>query len=47
MIAAPPNPIVALRRAESIMGTIVSIDVRPPLVDPDVLDAVFNQLRAA
>lgn len=35
----------SIRRVESIMGTAVSIDVREPLVDPDVLDAVFEHLR--
>jgi thiamine biosynthesis lipoprotein len=35
----------SMRRVESIMGTTVSIDVREPLVDPAVLDAVVEQLR--
>ena len=35
----------ALRRVESIMGTTVSIDVRPPLVRPAILDQVTEQLR--
>jgi thiamine biosynthesis lipoprotein len=39
--AAAPS----MRRVESIMGTTVSVDVRPPLVGPEVLDAVFDQLR--
>ena len=34
-----------LRRVESVMGTTVSIDVRPPLVAPVVLDQVVDQLR--
>ena len=34
-----------MRRVESIMGTTVSIDVRPPLVPDAVLDAVVDQLR--
>src|SRR4051794_10774652 len=34
-----------MRRVESIMGTTVSIDVREPLVEPAVLDAVVEQLR--
>lgn len=34
-----------MRRVESIMGTTVSIDVRPPLIAPDVLEAVTEQLR--
>ena len=42
MIAAGPS---SMRRVESIMGTTVSIDVRPPLVDPLVLDEVIEQLR--
>ena len=36
-----------MRRVETIMGTTVSIDVRAPLVPPDVLDAVVDQLRDA
>jgi thiamine biosynthesis lipoprotein len=35
----------SMRRVEGIMGTTVSIDVRPPLVGPEVLDAVIEQLR--
>jgi thiamine biosynthesis lipoprotein len=35
----------SMRRVESIMGTTVSIDVRPPLVAPEVIDAVIDQLR--
>ncbi len=35
----------SMRRVESIMGTTVSIDVRPPYVGPEVLDAVVAQLR--
>lgn len=42
MIAAEPS---SLRRVESIMGTTVSIDVRPPLVAPGILDDVVEQLR--
>ena len=34
-----------LRRVEPIMGTTVSIDVRAPLVPPEVLDDVVEQLR--
>lgn len=34
-----------LRRVETVMGTKVSIEVRPPLVSSDVLDAVMSQLR--
>jgi thiamine biosynthesis lipoprotein len=34
-----------LRRVEPVMGTTVSIDVRPPLVSVDVLDAVVAQLH--
>lgn len=41
---APAVPI-AMRRVEAIMGTTVSIDVRPPLVEPAVLDAVVEHLR--
>ena len=33
------------RRVESIMGTVVSIDVHEPFVAPEVLDAVVAQLR--
>jgi thiamine biosynthesis lipoprotein len=35
----------SMRRVESIMGTTVSIDIRPPHVDPVVLDEVVDQLR--
>ena len=35
----------SMRRVESIMGTTVSIDVRPPLVEAAVLDAVVEQLQ--
>jgi thiamine biosynthesis lipoprotein len=41
-VPSPPSQ----RRAEEIMGTVVSIDVREPFVTPEVLDAVFDQLRA-
>ena len=34
-----------MRRVESLMGTIVSIEVQPPLVPVPVLDAVVDQLR--
>ena len=36
-----------MRRVETIMGTTVSIDVRAPLVPPEVLGAVVDQLRDA
>ena len=42
MIAVGPP---TLRRVESIMGTTVSIDVRPPLIDPVVIDEAVEQLR--
>jgi len=42
MIATGPS---SLRRVEAIMGTTVSIDVRPPLVASRVLDDVIDQLR--
>jgi len=35
----------AIRRVEPLMGTTVSLDIRPPLVSPDVIDDVFDQLR--
>ena len=35
----------SLRRVEFVMGTAVSVDVREPFVSPEVLDAVFDQLR--
>ena len=35
----------SMRRVESIMGTTVSIDIRPPHVEPAVLDEVVEQLR--
>jgi thiamine biosynthesis lipoprotein len=35
----------SLRRVEPLMGTVVSIDVRPPLVPERVLDDVFEHLR--
>lgn len=34
-----------LRRVESLMGTTVSIEVRPPLVPIDVVDTVIAQLH--
>jgi thiamine biosynthesis lipoprotein len=33
-----------IRRVGSVMGTTVSIDVRPPLVEDGILDGVFAQL---
>ncbi len=33
------------RRVEPLMGTMVSVDVRPPLVAERVLDDLFEQLR--
>ena len=33
------------RRVETVMGTTVSLDVRPPLVPDGVLDAVITQLH--
>jgi FAD:protein FMN transferase len=35
----------SLRRAEPIMGTVVSIEVRPPLVPERVLEDLFDGLR--
>lgn len=35
-----------VRRVESIMGTTVSVALRPPLVPDDALDRFFGQLRA-
>ena len=35
----------SLRRVETVMGTTVSIEVRPPLVSSRVLDAVVAQLH--
>jgi putative NADPH-quinone reductase len=35
----------AIRRVEPLMGTTVSVDIRAPLVSPDVIDDVFDQLR--
>jgi thiamine biosynthesis lipoprotein len=34
-----------LRRVEAVMGTTVSIDVVPPLVEPEILDAVMAHLH--
>ena len=42
MIAVGPP---TMRRVESIMGTTVSIDVRPPLIEPVVIDEAVEQLR--
>jgi thiamine biosynthesis lipoprotein len=36
---------LALRRVESVMGTTVSIDVVPPLVEPEILDVVMAHLH--
>ena len=38
---APP----VLRRVEPIMGTVLSVEIRPPLVDPDTIDAMIADLR--
>lgn len=35
----------AMRRVEAVMGTTVSTDIQPPLVAPEVLDDVFEQLH--
>ena len=43
MDAAAASP--SQRRVEEIMGTVVSLDVHEPFVAPEVLDAVFAQLR--
>jgi thiamine biosynthesis lipoprotein len=40
------NRVGDVRRVESIMGTTVSVAVRPPPVSDDVLDGFFDQLRA-
>jgi len=42
VIAVGPS---SMRRVESIMGTTVSIDIKPPLVEPVILDEVVEQLR--
>jgi FAD:protein FMN transferase len=42
---AAVHEVPSLRRVEAVMGTAVSIDVRAPLVRPDVLDAVVDRLR--
>ena len=42
---ATPGPASRMRRFESVMGTIVSIEIQLPLVPSEVLDAVFAQLR--
>ena len=35
---------VSLRRVESVMGTTVSVDIRPPFVAVGIVDQVFGQL---
>src|SRR5450759_1907042 len=44
-----PSPASAatdgLHRLESVMGTIIGVDVRDPDLAPDVLDAVFAYLH--
>lgn len=35
----------SIRRVERVMGTVVSLQVREPLVEMEVVDAVFDQLR--
>ena len=40
-----PIEAASLRRVEPVMGTVISIEVRPPLVPESVLDDVFEQLR--
>jgi len=42
MIAVGPPTI---RRVESVMGTTISIDVRPPSIAPAVVDDAIDQLR--
>jgi len=39
------SEVAAMRRVEPIMGTTVSIDIRPPFVPERVLDDLFDQLR--
>ncbi len=34
-----------MRRVETVMGTAISLEIRPPLVAPGVIDEVFAQLR--
>jgi FAD:protein FMN transferase len=41
----PAMSVEAQRRVESVMGTTLSVEVRPPLVASDVLDAVVAHLR--
>jgi thiamine biosynthesis lipoprotein len=42
----PARPDGDIRRVESVMGTTVSVAVRPPLVAVEVLDRFFDRLRA-
>jgi len=35
-----------MRRVEATMGTSVSVDIQPPLVPSEILDAFFGQLHA-
>ncbi len=42
MISTPEHP---MRRVESVMGTTVSLDLREPLVEPGILDDVFDHLH--
>ncbi len=43
----PTSLIGDIRRVEAIMGTTISVAVRPPVVPDDALDRFFGQLRAA
>jgi FAD:protein FMN transferase len=40
-----PSPSQTLRRVEDVMGTVVSLDIREPLIDAEVVGAVFAHLR--
>ena len=44
--SSPPDPAVSRTvRAEPVMGTVITVDIRDPGVDPAVVDAVFAWFR--
>jgi thiamine biosynthesis lipoprotein len=44
-IASIAPATASLRRVESVMGTVVSVEIRDPGMAPSVLDAVFDHLH--
>lgn len=44
-LASPASSGAGLRRVEPVMGTVVSVEIREPHLDPSVLDTVFAHLH--